>query len=309
MENLFDTADDPDTFDDDYTPTGTQHWNETLLSQKIENLSTVIRQIGGAENLPGLDLLGVCETENATVLRRLVRSERLRDLNYGFIHFDSPDHRGIDVALLYKLESFLPVHSAHYRLRLKSEKQFSITTRDQLVVTGYLWGEEVSVLVNHWPSRRGGKKRSAALRKAAARLQHRIMDSLLSLNPKAKILMLGDFHDNPSDASLLSLTQKNDSNLHSQPLYNPMESLAQKGLGSLAYRDQWYLFDQILLSQAWLKDPYFFYLQANVFNPPWLRTPQGRYKGYPYRTNHTGRFLKGYSDHFPVYVLLALKKF
>ena len=208
LENLFDTAHDPDTFDDDYTPTGTQHWNEALLSQKIENLSTVIRQIGGAENLPGLDLLGVCETENATVLRRLVRSERLRDLNYGFIHFDSPDHRGIAVALLYKLESFLPVHSTHYCLRLKSEKQFSITTRDQLVVTGYLWGEEVSVLVNHWPSRRGGKKRSAPLRKAAARLQQRIMDSLLSLNPKAEILMLGDFNDNPSDASLLRLTKK-----------------------------------------------------------------------------------------------------
>lgn len=133
---------------------------------------------------------------------------------------------------------------------------------------GYLWGEEVSVLVNHWPSRRGGKNRSAPLRNAAARLQHRIMDSLLSLNPKAKILIVGDFNDNPSDASLFSLTQKNDSNLHSQPLYNPMKSLSQKGLGSFAYRYQWYLFDQILLSQAWLKDPYFFFLQANVFNPP-----------------------------------------
>ena len=306
LENLFDTTDDPNTFDDDYTPAGARHWNEALLSQKIENLSTVISKIGQAENLPGLDLLGICETENAALLRRLLASEKMRPFNYGFIHFDSPDHRGIDVALLYKHESFLPVHSTHYPLQLKSEKQFSITTRDQLVVTGYLWGEEVSVLINHWPSRRGGKKRSAPLRKAAARLQQQIMDSLFNLNPKAKILMLGDFNDNPSDASLLSLTKENDYYPHFQPLYNPMQALAQKGLGSLAYRDQWFLFDQILLSPAWLKDPNFFYLQTKIFNPPWLRTPQGRYKGYPYRTNRSRDFLKGYSDHFPVYILLGL---
>ena len=307
LENLFDTKDDPHFHDEEYTPKGKRKWHDKIVAQKLKNLSTVIASVGEKEGLNGLDLVGVAEVENAAVLKRLIKMEALKNHQYGFVHFESEDYRGIDVALLYKQQNFIPITSKRYRLSLKSDKQFPIKTRDQLVVSGLLLGEEVVLLVNHWPSRRGGRKKSDPLRIAAARQQQLIMDSLTREKPTAKIIVMGDFNDNPTDKSVKSLSLKNRYLKDYRPLFNPMETLQEKGIGSLAYRDQWFLFDQILLSTHWLQDPNFFFLKAAVYNPPWLIAKEGRYKGYPFRTKSRGSILEGYSDHFPVFAIFALR--
>ena len=138
-------------------------------------------------------------------------------------------------------------------------------------------------------------------------MQQKILDSIFQNNPKSKVIVMGDFNDNPSDKSIQSLLVESNYYKHLIPLFNPMLSMAKKGLGSLAYRDQWYLFDQLLLSPTWINDTDFFFLNANIFNPLWLQTPRGRYKVYPFRTHVNGSQLEGFSDHFPVYALFAMR--
>lgn len=308
VENLFDTIDNPTTYDEDYTPSGKLRWTPEKFHQKIEHIGRVIARIGNENHVHGPSLLGLCEIENKHVLTELVQSPILSPLVYGFIHFEGPDRRGIDVALLYRKKHFQPLTVKRYRLELKNVRQFPIPTREQLVVHGILWDQEVTILVNHWPSRYGGRKKSAPLRVAAAQLQLRILDSIYTENPKARILVMGDFNDNPMDASVKSLTQKNTYYPHFKPLQNPLLPLSKKGIGSLAHRDLWHLFDQILLSSRWYDDPDFFFLTAKVYNPKWLQTPLGRFKGYPFRSRYSDYHFSGFSDHFPVYVLLALRQ-
>lgn len=308
VENLFDPSDDPNTFDEDFTPEGRLHWTHQKLKKKLEQVSKVIADMGKESQLAGLSLLGLCEIENKTVLQLLVQSQNLLALDYGFIHFDGPDSRGIDVALLYRKKHFSPVSVNHYRLRIKNEKQFPIATREQLIVQGQLLGKTVTVLVNHWPSRRGGVKKSAPLRAAAARLQQRILDSVFSEDPHARVVVMGDFNDNPDDPSVKLLTQANSYYPNFQALHNPMHPFHKKGLGSLAHRDQWFLFDQLLLSPAWYNNKDFFFFKAEIFDPPWLYNPSGKYKGYPFRTQHQGNYISGFSDHFPVYALFVLRE-
>ena len=305
VENAFDAEDNPKTFDDDYTPQGRLSWTTARYHQKIDTIGSVIAGIGKENNIRGVSLLGLCEVENAKVIERLIHGQALLPFGYDYIHYDSPDRRGIDVALLYRKQHFLPVNTTRYRLRLRNQKQYAIPTRDQLVVNGMLLGEEVVVLVNHWPSRRGGQQRSAPLRRAAARLQLHILDSIFAVDREAKIIVMGDFNDNPSDKSLQLLTQAPSGYENLQPLRNPMLPMEKKGLGSLAHRDQWFLFDQLLLSNSWWSSNGFFFVGTRIHNPKRLQTPSGRYFGYPYRTQHQGAKLQGYSDHFPVYGIFA----
>ncbi|MDA7694021.1 endonuclease/exonuclease/phosphatase family protein [Flavobacteriaceae bacterium] len=306
VENLFDSKDDPKTFDDDYTPEGRNHWTSTLVNQKIEHLAQVLSSIGKKETKRPPLLIGLAEVENRALLERLIAHPKLRAYGYEIIHFDSPDYRGIDVGLLYQKEFFFLENFKTYRLTLINPKtQNRSSTRDQLVVSGYWENEALTVLVNHWPSRRGGQKRSEASRMAAARLQQRIIDSLQRLEPKRTLISMGDFNDNPNNKSIRYLIKENSYKPHFQPLYNPMQQLFKKGIGSLAYRDRWHLFDQILVDQELLNREGIILLKTAVFNPPYLKNPDGKYKGYPYRNTIQGTQLKGYSDHFPVYIVLG----
>jgi hypothetical protein len=308
LENLFDTANDPNTFDDDYTPKGRHHWTSTLLTQKIDNLAKVIVEIGKKETHQAPFILGVAEVENRVVLDKLIAHPLLKPFQYEIIHFDSPDARGIDVSLLYRPALFTLENAKKYTLKLVDPStQNRRTTRDQLLVSGFVGSEELTVFVNHWPSRRGGQKRSEAGRIKAATLQQRIVDSVQRVSPKGKIIILGDFNDNPTNRSLKILTQKNDFRPLFQPLFNPMEKLFKNGIGSLAYRDRWFLFDQILISKNFKSKKGLRFVKAAVFNRPYLKTPEGKYKGYPFRNQIKGTQLLGYSDHFPVYIILAAK--
>ncbi len=308
VENLFDTINQPKILDDARTPAGKYHWTSERYDLKLDRIAEVIAGFNYRDKRIVPDLLGLCEVENREVLEDLVNHPLLHTHKYGIVHRDSPDERGIDVAMLYRKSRFQPASIQNHGLLLYNEKNEREYTRDQLVVSGYLDSEEVFLIINHWPSRSGGQKRTESYRLAAARLTRQLADSIRKLNTDPKIIIMGDFNDNPTDYSMkhiLTAARTSGKNIP-QNLFNPMEFLYRKGIGSLAYRDHWNLFDQIIISQnlnSTLRDSFRLW-QAGVYKPEILITPRGKYKGYPYRTYAGNTYQAGYSDHFPVYLLL-----
>ena len=313
VENLFDYEDDPLTFDDDRTPEGKDHWTQEIYEAKLANMAKVIAEIGADVTGTSPALIGLCEVENLRVLEDLVNQEPLVNKDYGIVHFDSPDRRGIDVALLYQKKIFTPTNYQTYELEIYDDEDRSkrIYTRDQLLVSGMLDGEKISVIVNHWPSRSGGEERSRPKRLKAAELNNYIMDSLFSEDPYSKIISMGDFNDDPVSPSIKNIlkTKGEREEMKLKEFYNPMEDMYKKGMGTLAYRDAWNLFDQIILSTELTKKDYssYRYYKAGIFNKNYLSTPRGQYKGYPFRSFVNG-YTGGYSDHFPVFVYLIKEK-
>ncbi|GLR15446.1 endonuclease/exonuclease/phosphatase family protein [Portibacter lacus] len=307
LENLFDINDDDEVSDTEFTPEGSKNWTKEKYNEKLGNLSSVIATLGTDQNKDGVAILGVSEVENRGVLEDLVKQRAIKKRNYQIIHEDSPDRRGIDVALLYQEEFFTPIaHKYHPLMIYRDDKR--VYTRDVLYVSGMLDGEKIHVLVNHWPSRSGGEKRSRPLRNAAAKLNKMITDSIKVEEPMAKIFIMGDLNDDPTSPSLKNVLQARQSATKTPDggFFNPMWAYYKKGIGSNAYRDAWSLFDQIVVSQALLPKTQegFFYYKAVIHNPNSLVQPFGQYKGYPFRTFAGDTYISGYSDHFPVYVLL-----
>ena len=307
LENLFDTINEDGVTDEEFTPEGKNNWTPDKYLEKIDHMARAIHGIGLGEYTPdGAALLGVCELENKSVLRDLANTDILKDRNYEFVHYDSPYYRGMDVALFYQPKYFRVLHSASHELHYPEIENF--TTRAQLVVTGILDGDTVHVIVNHWPSRSGGQKKSEPLRIAAAQLTYSIADSLFNIYPNARIMIMGDLNDDPTDKSVrkeLNATANPDK-VAERGFYNPFLKLHEQGIGSLGYRDAWNLFDQILVSGSLANKDYtsYSFYSAKVFNEKFLTQQEGRFKGYPWRTYSYGAYIGGYSDHFPVYIYL-----
>lgn len=311
LENLFDIEDDPLTFDDDRTPGGKDVWTMEKYQDKLKNMAKVISEIGTETAQSPPAVIGLCELENRKVLEDLIAQPALKRFRYQIIHYDSPDRRGIDVALLYQKDVFSPSNSQSRRLLIYDLKDPTtrVFTRDQLVVSGLFEGEEMHFIVNHWPSRSGGEARSSKKREQAALLNRYIIDSLHYIDPYAKIITMGDFNDDPTNKSikkvLLAKGKKEETGF--QELYNPMESLNKKGIGTLAWRDGWNLFDQIIFTKPFLEpdNSGYIYFKTGIFNINYLVTPKGQYRGYPFRSYDFGGYTGGYSDHFPVYIYLV----
>ena len=196
VENLFDTVDDPaNTWDEARTPDGEDRWTEKKYQIKLNNLAKVLPQIGSEFTNQHPAILGLCEVENRQVLIDLISTEKMKDLNYGIIHFDSKDWRGIDVALLFDTTKFIPRSAKTYPLKVEYKGNPSFS-RDVLVVFGFLNKEPINFVVNHWPSRGGGQP-SIAQRYKAGELNRKIIDSIMDINPMSKIITMGDFNDNP----------------------------------------------------------------------------------------------------------------
>lgn len=325
FENLFDTINDPSTNDDEWTPAGRQHWTKEKYEQKLKNLSRVISEIGTPENSNAPTLIGCSEVENRGVIEDLIKQEKLSGYDYGIIHFDSPDQRGIDVALLYQKKYFRPTTFSNIPLLIYKNKPVAdevqnedfgdveikidnnrIFTRDQLLVSGFLENEEIHIIINHWPSRSGGEKASSPYREAAGKLNRRIIDSLQQINPKAKVITMGDLNDGPFNKSIkiaLGAKAKKSETLEFET-FNPFEEMAEKGMGTLAFRDSWDIFDQIIMTQSFIQPDFSSYKfwKAGIFNRPYLIQTSGKYKGYPLRNTLTEA---GFSDHFPVYIYLV----
>lgn len=290
------------------------------------------------ENANGISLLGIAEIENENVLKKLVAEPLIKKYNYQFIHFDSKDARGIDVALMYHPQYFKPYQYRSYSLT-DANHFTAYATRDILYVQGLLNKTKVHILVNHWPSRRGGEKASMDKRIWAASICKRIMDSIEKRDSNAKFIVMGDFNDNPNNKSIKHLN-----------MYNPFLKLFKKGMGSMAYRDSWSLFDQILLSKHWRKEDgtmvrmvephkkgnlgnneailrnenqkvqmkedekeqeienkYLMYCKSIIYRSSVLTEQEGRYQGYPKRTWNGDQFRGGYSDHYPAVIIFKAK--
>jgi len=310
LENLFDTINDP-TKNDEASPIMEIKENRTVIYQKkLNNMAKVLSEIGiqEAKNTPVI--IGVSEIENRKVLEDLIQTSYLKDKQYSIIQYDSPDLRGIDVALLYQESYFKPIHHEAFELRLWDENGMRIYTRDQLLVSGYLDDELIHVIVNHWPSRRGGEEKSRSKREKAAYLNTQIIEKIKLSDPNPKVIIMGDLNDDPTNSSLKTVlkTKAIKANVKEGDIYNPMEDMFRRGQNTLVYRDNINLFDQIMFTSPLLsttKDytTYKMY-KTNVFNPKYLTTQTGKYKGYPFRSWSYGNFIGGYSDHYPVYMYL-----
>ncbi len=310
LENLFDTIDTPDVRDTEFTPDGSNKWTGERYWDKISKMADVISDIGVDEGIGAPAVVGLCELENKAVIEDLINDPKLKPFNYQIVHYDSPDERGIDVCLIYQPRYFQVTNSKSYPLIIyKDESDDRLYTRDQLMVSGIFDGEPMHFIVNHWPSRYGGEARSRHLRNEAAKLSRSIIDSIQTIDKKAKVILMGDLNDDPINESVamhLSAVGKVNK-MKKGDLYNTMYSHYKNGIGTLAYRDKWNLFDQIIVTPSLVskdKKTYTF-KSAHIYNKKKLLVPDGRYKGYPYRT-YVSRtsYRGGYSDHFPVYIIL-----
>lgn len=310
LENIFDTINDPNFNDDDFTPEGPYLWNSEKYWAKVKNMSTVISNIGDELTKGGPVIIGVCEVENEAVLKDIVNADALKSSNYGIVHYDCEYGRGVDVGLLYRKDYFKVTDSKTFQLIMPTEPDYK--TRDILLVSGELEGEKMHFIVNHWPSRRGGEKRSEPNRIAAAELCKTIVDSLNKSETDAKIFIMGDFNDDPTNNSIAKTLGAvgEEKKVTKNGLFNPHYKLFRNGIGSLAYRDSWNLFDQILISEPLLREDktsYKFYL-AKIYNKKYLTQKDGQYAGYPFRTYVGETYAGGYSDHFPSYIFIVKNK-
>ena len=303
LENLFDTEDDPDIKDEEYLADGPNQWNTERYQNKLNNMSKVI-----ADMANGVDILGVSEVENRRVLEDLVQSPSLLPKKYQIIHFDSPDLRGIDVALIYRQGAFTPF--AVNKIPFTDPEDEKFKTRDILWVKGLYLGDTLHVAVNHWPSRRGGKEDK---RLRAAQILRQTVDSVMNVYADAKIILMGDFNDDPSNKSvkkILNAKNKIDPD-DSKMLFNTSASTFKKGYGTLYYRGAWNLFDQIIISQSLMEeneDKYFYIKDSfRAFGPDYMRVKKEQDKGSPLRTFSRGVYLNGYSDHFPALIYIGKK--
>jgi predicted extracellular nuclease len=301
VENLFDIENNPKTLDDDFTPLGRNKWNIKRYNRKLDKMSTVISQIGLQESGYVPAIIGLAEVENRKVVDELINRKDLKDHDYGIVHFNSPDERGVDVSLLYRKSIFELLHAENKTLYLKNEEGERDFTRDVLLVRGILKGELIQILVNHWPSRRSGTDETEVKRIKAAQLVSEIINEINTEYEEAKIIIMGDFNDDPTNVSVKE-------HLMTEDLYNPFESIFKGGRGSLNHNGVWHLFDQIIISQNFMKKPPFLFNEASIFDKNFLKEWKGKRKGNPFRT-YIGKWHQGgYSDHLPVYIQLKKVK-
>lgn len=298
-ENLVDYIDNPLTLDDDFLADSPKKWNKERYERKIYKTGMAISKIGYENLQKPPTLIGLAEVENDRVLTDLIQSNGLKTYNYGFVRYDSPDERGIDVALLYNKDSFTLEHAENIVLNVESELGVRDYTRDILQVSGYLEGEKIHILVNHWPSRHQESDTTGHKRMYAAQTVVAIIEQIHADDNDAKVIVMGDFNDNPKNKSIQFL--KNE-----QSLYNPMEALLSYTRGSANHQFKWILFDQILMTNNFRDQDQngFQFLKADIFDDRFLTQYEGKYKGQPFRTYVGRKYMGGYSDHFPVYIQL-----
>ena len=305
LENLFDTIDSPDTNDSEYLPEGRVHWGTMKYLNKLDRMAYALSKFPKE-----LAVLGVSEVENINVLEDLVKQPAIKDRNLQPIVIEGPDRRGVDVGFLYNPSYFTPTHVVSHRLQ-SSIPDF--VSRDQLCVTGNLAGEQIHIIVLHWPSKYGGETRSRPRRKDAALTTKWICDSIFKLEPNAKIVVMGDLNDDPIEPSIVKhLGAKGDrESVQPGELYNPCYNIYKSGTGTLGYQDVWCLYDQVMVSYAWLNRENLqdlTYWKSEIFNKDFLKQETGKRKGYPLRTHSGGVWTNGYSDHFPSLIWIVKSK-
>lgn len=310
QENLFDTIDDPHKNDNEFLPTAKNNWNTEKYNNKINHMAKVI---AGMNEGKGPDVLGMCEVENATVLTDLTRDNQLVKMKYAYVHIEGPDERSIDNALLYQSKKFNLVSAVAYPVVFK--ENLKSKTRDILLVklTDKKSKATFVVLVNHFPSRVGGQKESEAKRLNAAAVLRAIYDSINKVDPTLPVVMMGDFNDEPSDTSISGVLQARGmvAELKNNDLFNTTYALKEQKLGSHFYRGEWTALDQIILSNNMVNCTgklCYIPQSVNYIKQDWMLETEGKFKGAPLRTFAGQKYLNGYSDHLPIYILVEIRK-
>lgn len=311
LENLFDTINNNGKYDLEFSPQGSRKWDGKKYWSKIHNLAYSISQMTTRTTPAGPAVIGVSEIENITVLQDLVKDPAISPWDLQIVHHDSPDARGVDVGLLYNPKLFRVLKVENHTLRVPELPKFR--TRDQMCVIGLMGNRQagwsrVAVIVNHWPSRRGGEAESSWLREAAAALNAHIADSLMKVYPDIGIITMGDMNDDPYNKSCSQVLGacKNIKDVKAGGFYNPFWEKLDRGIGSYIYRGGWNLFDQIIVNsnivdgRCGLR-----FHAAEVLNRQFLLQQDGQYKGYPLRTFSGGAWTNGYSDHLPTEIFLV----
>ena len=241
LENLFDISNDATKHDNDFLPQSDKRWTKKRYDRKLYKLGQVISKIGFDDTQKPPAIVGLAEVENKNVIQDLIKSKDLELYNYDYVHYNSQDERGIDVAMIYDKTVFTVERSKTYSVYLEDDIGDQDYTRDILLVSGMLHSEKIHCIINHWPSRREGELESMHKRMKAAEKVLEIIGAIRIEDPNAKLLVMGDFNDNPSNESIKFLTQN-------AALYNPMETMLSYSRGSLNHNFKWNLFDQILFS-------------------------------------------------------------
>ena len=308
VENLFDTSDDPLTTDEEFTPNGDRHWTFRKLNTKLLNISKVILSSNGW-NHPAI--VALCEIENREVLEMLTKKTPLKSVAYKIIHKESPDHRGIDVAILYDANRFYPLSYKHFPLQ--SKKGVIEKTREIMYVSGIVNGlDTLHFFVNHWPSRYSGLLETKANRNAAAMLLRQKVEELYKVCNSPKIVIVGDFNDHPEDESMVKFLKANKVGvkLLDTELYNLSYNWGNEKQSTLKYKSQWSVFDQVVVSGTLLNSTDGMITKpenATIVRFPFLLEKDEKYGGVkPKRTFYGYTYKGGFSDHLPI--LLKLEK-
>lgn len=308
LENLFDTIDDPNKNDNEFLPESTKQWNEERLVRKFYNLSRVIRSMNGGN---GPDILGICEVEHKYLLDSLI-ARHLFDKNYLAESPDAPDERGIQTGIIFNRNKFKLIDVYKDTVKLDQNISTRLILGVKLVSNN---NDTFHVFINHWPSRRAGENESEIRRIKAANTLRQRVDDIFQNNPYAKIIIIGDFNDEPTNNSILNTLKAKPIICDSAEMLNEIKidqdqgelfNLAYKayseGEGSYKYQDDWNMLDQIIVSKELITGEKIKY-QCNsfqVFKPEFMITKSGKFQGTPFPTYGGNRYLGGYSDHFPV---------
>ncbi|MCX7953919.1 MAG: hypothetical protein N3A01_01870 [Bacteroidales bacterium] len=309
VENYFDPFNDSLKNDDEFTPEGARHWTWEKYKNKQKKIYKVLTAIGEWE-MP--EIVGLCEVENRFVLEDLIKSTPMKWNNYDFIHYESPDNRGIDVALLYRKDKFKVLESKYYRIIFPWDT--TRKTRDILYVKGITsFDDTLFIFMNHWPSRLSGQAETEKNRIFVARILRQAVDSIFNSNIFAKIIIMGDFNDEPDNTSITEeLKALKDISIPWQgQLYNLSWALKEKGKGSIKFQGQWGLIDQIIVSGSLLMNSSNLYTTPNdihIFDADFLTEPDEAFVGFkPFRTFIGYKYNDGFSDHYPIYIDLRRK--
>mgnify|MGYP003310651402 CR=1 FL=1 len=323
LENLFDIYDDPAKNDEEFLPNGKNKWTEAKYRKKIHNMAQVIRAMRD-DNKAYHAVLGVSEIENRLVLDDLVSDPQIADANFQIVHYDGPDRRGVDVALLYRPDVFKYIDSesipftfedTKVKITLSKEDQDYFRTRDILMVHGTIEGEHFAIYVCHLPSRLGGK--GGDLRSRGAEIIYNHARAMERKYRGIKVVVMGDMNDNPTDDSQAvwlhgrpEITER----MYRDDFFNPFYSMYKDGYGSLAYRGQWNIYDIIQVNynlavaphgglkiQKIVRNKYY----GRIFHKPFMTQQSGQYKDTPFRTFSNGAFVGGYSDHYPTFIKIS----
>ncbi|MDO5523123.1 MAG: endonuclease/exonuclease/phosphatase family protein [Bacteroidia bacterium] len=310
VENLFDTVDDPDKNDDEFLPGAGMNWTPWKYWEKLRNITRVITAVGGMQS-PAL--VGLCEIENDSVVFDLTRRSPLRAQSYEYIVTNSPDDRGIDVALLYQRHQFNLLQ--HHEYEIVFQDKTTRPTRNLLHAVGrIISGDTLDIFVCHWPSRSGGQRETEPARIHAAALLRNKVDSLFVVREKANIVVMGDFNDHPDNRSIFQTLGARSLNYHrsDKELYNMFfHRLKERNFGTYFFQGRWGMLDQFIVSGNLLADSSSVRIknsEAHIFKPDFLLEDDPKFGGKrPYRTHLGPRYIGGFSDHLPVYMDLSVE--